>query len=175
MKLRPGRQLKPHKTQVKVCEVFQMTRKLQRLHTEAVNNNTEVSADLQKSRMFKVSQIEDSRWETAIVTNGERKLTAKEETLQEAQQCTNQGLAGPIAKARRTAAIGHTKLRRKRRNEEHQARQKLKELGRLDELFFTPKLAPRTLKKLSRTAPPEEFGSTLPGKESDNRRWAQNF
>jgi hypothetical protein len=79
---------------VKIYEVFHMKRKLQRLHTETVNNHIEVSADSQKSQMFKVSQIEDSRWETAIVTNGERKLTAKEETLQEAQK--------PLAEERRS-------------------------------------------------------------------------
>ena len=74
--------MKPHARTSENREVFQTTRKLQRILTEAVNNNTEVTADLQKLRMFMVSQNEDSQWEAATVTNGERKFTAKEETLQ---------------------------------------------------------------------------------------------
>jgi hypothetical protein len=78
--------------------------------------------------------------------------------LAKAQQSTNEGLAGPIAKARRERSIIHETLRRKRRKEEHQSRQRINELRRLTENCFHLE-AIWTLSKLSRNSLAEEFGS----------------
>ena len=84
----------------------------------------------QPKRRLAAGSCDCHEWGTEV--HGEGRDLAK------AQQCTNQGLAGPIAKARRERSISHEKLRGKRRNEDQQARQKLKELRRLNELFFHP-------------------------------------
>ena len=130
MKLRPGRQQKPHKTQVKVYEVFQMRRKLQRLHTETVNNHIEVSADLQKSQMFKVSQIEDSRggdsdcYEWGTEAHGEGRDFARSSAMHRLRT------SRPDCESLKDCSNDHMKLGRERKNEDHSSSAESQRVGK---------------------------------------------
>ena len=107
--------------------------------------------------MLRVSQIEDPQCDDSEVTKGPLKLTAKERPSKSSakhqlrtsrQNCKGSGTAANSSEAQPgTREREHSE----RRNEERQARQKLKELGRLDELSFTPKLAEER-----RSEPPKE-------------------
>ena len=104
---------------MKIYELFQMKRKLQRLHTETVNNHIEVSADSQKSQMFKVSQTEDSQggdsncYEWGTEAHGEGRDFARSSTMHQLRT------SRPVCESSKDCCEEQRKLSREPKNEEH--------------------------------------------------------